>query len=129
MRIANFEFVFGGTMDSEELKKRTRLFALNVVRFVESLPRGRTADIMGGQLLRAGTSVAANYRSACKARSRADFVSKITIVEEADECQFWLEMFLETGIAEQSKVHSLLAEAKELTAIFTASGRTAKKGR
>ena len=76
-------------MDSEELKKRTKLFALAVIRFVESLPRGKTADVMGGQLLRAGTSVAANYRSACRARSRRDFVSKITIVEEeADESSF-----------------------------------------
>src|SRR3990172_3150170 len=116
----------GGTMDSEELKKRTKLFALAVIRFVESLPRGKTADVMGGQLLRAGTSVAANYRSACRARSRRDFVSKITIVEEeADESSFWLEMFLEAGIVDRTTISWLLSEAKELTAIFTASGRTA----
>jgi four helix bundle protein len=117
----------GGTMDSGELKKRTKRFALAVVRFVESLPRRRTADVMGGQLLRAGTSVAANYRSACRARSRRDFISKITIVEEeADESCFWLEMFLEAGIVERTTISWLLNEAKELTAIFTASGRTAK---
>jgi len=114
-------------MNPEDLKKRTKEFALRVLRFVNSVPRGRTEDILTKQLARAVTSVGANYRAACRARSRADFVSKITIVEEeADETQYWLELLLDQTPVSKTDITSLLEEAKELTAIFTASGKTAK---
>ena len=116
-------------MDSEELKRRTNFFALQVIRLIESLPPKQSVKIVGNQLLRSATSVAANYRSACKARSKADFVSKITIVEEeADESQFWLELMMEAGLVQESVVLPLYREARELTAIFTSSGETAKQG-
>ena len=117
------------TMNPEDLKKRTKEFALRVLQFVNSVQRGRTKDILTKQLARAATSVGANYRAACRARSKADFVSKITIVEEeADETQYWLELLLDQRPVNKSEITDLLEEAKELTAIFTASGKTAKWG-
>jgi four helix bundle protein len=117
-------------MTSEELKNRTKEFALRVLKFVNSVPQGRSADIISKQIARAATSVGANYRAACKARSKADFISKITIVEEeADETQYWLELLVDLEIGNQQEVKRLLEEAKELTAIFTASGKTAKHNR
>lgn len=114
-------------MKPEELKKRTKKFALNVITLVESLPRTRSADVIGRQLLYSSTSVGSNYRAACRARSRADFISKIGIVEEEiDESAYWLELLLETGISKTKNVEDLLIEANELTAIFSASGKTAK---
>jgi len=84
--------------------------------------------VLGKQLLRCGTSVAANYRAACRARTKAEFVAKVGIVvEESDEAVLWLELLAESGIVEASKTESLLFEARELTAIFTASRRTAKE--
>src|SRR3989449_2619107 len=83
----------GEVMSPVDLKDRTRAFALAIVCLVEELPRSRTADVIGTQLLRAGTSVGANYRAACRARSRKEFIAKMGIVEEeADESQFWLEL-------------------------------------
>ena len=117
-------------MTSEELKKRTKEFALRVLRFVDSLPQSKSVNIISKQLTRAATSVGANYRAACKARSKADFISKITIVEEeADETQYWLELLIDLEYGDQQQVVGLLEEAKELTAIFTASGKTAKHNR
>ena len=115
-------------MNPEELKDRTKEFALAVLRFVNSVQRGRTEDILTKQLAKAATSVGANYRAACRARSRADFVPKITIVEEeADETQYWLELLLEQIPIRAGEITGLIEEAKELTAIFTASGKTAKR--
>jgi len=117
-------------MNSEELKKRTKQFALRVLRFVDSLPKGRSEDILAKQLVRAATSIGANYRAACKARSKADFISKITIVEEeADESQYWLELIATHEKVDEKEITELLTEAMELTAIFTASGKTAKRNR
>lgn len=117
-------------MDSDELKKRTKAFALRVIRLVEWLPEKRTADVLGRQLLRSGTSVGANYRSACRARSTADFISKMGIVEEeADESIYWMELLIEAGIVESGKLESLIKEADELLAITVASIKTAKKNR
>ncbi len=114
-------------MDREELKRRTKGFALRIVRFVNTMPKDGVARILGNQLLRAGTSVGANYRSACRARSRADFISKIGVVEEeADETLYWLEVITEAGIVKSDGVSQLMAEADELVAIFTATGRSAK---
>jgi four helix bundle protein len=112
---------------TEQLRERTKALAVRIVRLYRSLPESRDAQIMGTQLLRCGTSVGANYRAVCRARSKADFVSKIGIVlEEADETVFWLELLVETGIMPDPRVKELLREARELTAIFTASQRTAR---
>lgn len=113
---------------SEELKRRTKRFALEVIEQVESLPRGTTAGVLGKQLVRAGTSVGANYRAACKARSPAEFVAKIGIVEEeADECGYWMELLIESGLVPEDALAALLREADELTAIMAASRKTASR--
>ncbi|MFH1562895.1 MAG: four helix bundle protein [Nitrospirota bacterium] len=117
-------------MNEEEMKQRTRKFALRIIRFVESLPRGRTADVIGKQLLRSGTSVGANYRAVCRAKSNADFISKMSIVEEeADESLYWIELLVESGMVEINKVKSLMEEASELVAIVVTSIKTAKTKR
>ncbi len=114
-------------MKADELKDRTKKFALRILKMVRSFPKTREADVIGTQLLRCGTSVAANYRAACRARSQADFISKITIVEEeSDESAFWMEFIIDAEILKKNLVEDLLKEANELTAIFTASGKTAR---
>ena len=114
----------------EELRDRTKRFAILVVKFFQTLPRTDEARILGKQLLRCATSVTANYRAVGRARSRAEFNSKIGIVvEEADESVFWLEMLAETDIVSREKVESLLQEGNELLAIFAASQRTARANR
>ena len=117
-------------MNSEELKKRTKRFALDIIKMVGSLPNNPAAKVIGNQLTHAATSVGANYRSACRGRSKADFISKITIVEEeADESSFWIELLLEAEKISGEKVDALLKESNELVAISVASIRTAKKTR
>ena len=112
----------------EQLRERTKQFALRIVNLFRALPRSPVPQIIGTQLLRSGTSVAANYRAVCRARSKADLVAKIAVVvEEADETVFWLEMLVESGIVRAKKMESLLKEAKELLAIFAASQRTARE--
>src|SRR6266571_3220987 len=112
----------------DEFKKRTKRFALRVIRLIESLPTGKTANHIGGQLLRAGTSVGANYRAACRARSNADFCSKMGIVEEeADECMFWMELLIEAQLVRAKLLQSLMDEANEILSIVVASIRTARK--
>ncbi len=111
----------------ENLKQRTKKFALDVIRLVQMLPRNQTADVIGRQLLRSGTSVAANYRAACRTRSQADFVNKMGIVEEeADETQFWLEMLAEAELVKQEAVATLARECDELVAITVSSIKTAR---
>jgi len=113
-------------MDQHDLKRRTKDFALQVIRFVEALPHTPTTQIIGRQLIRSGTSVAANYRAACRARSKLEFSAKIgVVVEEADETAFWLELLAESKIIDESKISIFLQEADELTAIFVASRKTA----
>jgi four helix bundle protein len=113
----------------EQLRERTKQFAIRVVKLFRSLPKSDEARIMGKQVLRAGTSVAANYRAVCRARSRAEFISKVGVtVEEADETVFWLELLVETGIVPKDRMQGLLAEANELLAILAASQRTARAG-
>jgi four helix bundle protein len=117
-------------MGNDDLKIRTKKFALRVVRLVESLPNTQTARVIGNQLLRCGTSVAANYRAACRARSKADFISKMGIVEEeTDESAFWIEMLVETNIIKEISVADLLDEAEQLTKIFVSSINTARGGK
>jgi four helix bundle protein len=115
-------------VDQDEMKQRTKLFALGIIQLVESLPKERTAGVLGGQLLRSGTSVGSNYRSACRAKSIADFISKMGIVEEeADESSYWMELLIEAGIEVNIKMKALMKEAEELLAITVASIKTARK--
>ena len=112
-------------MNESDLKARTKLFARRVLRLVEALPRNRSGNIVAGQLGRSGTSVGANYRAACRARSTADFASKLGIVEEeADESAFWMELVIEEGMLAPEKVRPLWEEANELTAIMVSSRKT-----
>ena len=112
----------------EELKRRTKQFAIRIGKLFRSLPKTEEARTIGRQLLRSGTSVAANYRAVCRARSKAEFIAKIgVVVEEADETVFWLEMLVEATIVSAKKMDDLLREANELLAIFAASQRTAKR--
>ena len=111
----------------EELRKRTKLFALRIIRLFRRLPKSTEAQVLGKQALRSGTSVGANYRAAGRARSKAEFISKIGIVvEEADETVFWLECLVESGIVKKELLQDLLAEANGLVAIFAGSQRTAR---
>ena len=115
-------------MEQKDLKKRTKEFALRIIRLVEALPKSRTADIIGRQLLRSGTSVGANYRAACRARSTPEFIAKLGIVEEeADESLFWMELLIEAGIVESGKLEDLMKEADEILAIIVSSIKTARK--
>jgi len=127
--------LFGGTvaaflavMNQQQLRERTKMFAKTIVRFCRSLPCEWDVREMGKQLLRSGTSVAANYRACGRARSDKEFCSKLgVVVEEADESQLWLELLPEADPTIDDEIHGhLLKEAGELTAIFTASHRTAK---
>jgi len=112
----------------EELRDRTKKFALRIIRLFRSLPYRTDAQVLGKQLLRCGTSVAANYRAVCRARSKQEFIARIGIVaEEADESVLWLELLNESGITKQDLTEDLLKEARELTAILTASRQTAKR--
>src|SRR5216684_3763110 len=115
------------TFPHEELKRRTKSFAIRIVKMFRSLPKTEEARVIGRQILRSGTSVAANYRAVCRARSKAEFIAKIgVVVEEADETVFWLELLVQAGIVQQDQVEGILAEANELLAIFAASQRTVK---
>src|SRR5208337_5406039 len=110
-----------------DLKLRTKEFALRVVRLYRALPPREEARTIGKQLLRSGTSIGANYRAACRARSRPEFVAKLGIVlEEADETVFWLELMQDAGVFPEAKLREIVQEARELVAIFVASVRTAK---
>jgi four helix bundle protein len=114
-------------MKADEMKRRTRAFALRIIHLVESLPPSRTADVIGKQLIRCGTSVGANYRASCRAKSVADFIAKMGIVEEeADEAIYWIELLIESGLIRRSRVADLLDEADQLVAIVVSSIRTAR---
>ncbi len=112
---------------SEELQERAKRFAVDVVRTIDPLPYRRSTDILGKQIVRSATAVGANYRAACRARSKAEFVAKMhTVQEEADETQYWIELLHESGAIAENDYRRLLSEAGELTAIFTASEKTAR---
>lgn len=114
-------------MNTGELKQRTKAFALRVIKLVEALPHGRAADVMGKQLLRCGTSVGANYRASCRAKSPADFIAKMSIVEEeADEAMYWMELLVESNLVSQERVAALMDEANQLVAIIVSSIKTAR---
>ena len=111
-----------------EFQRRTKPFALDLIRLVDGLPRSTARDVIGRQLVRSGTSVAANYRSACRARSPADFVAKLGIVEEeADESQLWLEMLGEAQLMRAEALASLVREADEIVRVVAASRMTARR--
>jgi four helix bundle protein len=123
LRIADF----GRKVNQADYKKRTALFSLRIIRLVESLPNGKTEAVLGKQLLRSGTSVGANYRSACRAKSTSDFIYKMSIVEEeADETIYWLELMNEAGLTKLEDIKELLEEANQLLAMTVASIKTAK---
>jgi len=114
-----------GDVDEQTFKNRTKQFALEVLRLVETLPRNRTADVIGRQLLRSGTSVGANYRAACRGRSASDVAAKLSIVEEeADESMYWMELLVESGTVVPNRVDALMKEANELLAMTVASIKT-----
>lgn len=114
----------------EQMRARTKQFALRVVKLFRVLPRSPDVQVMGRQVLRSGTSVAANYRAVCRARSSAEFLAKMGIViEEADETVFWLELLTESGIVRAGQMEALLQEANELLALFAASAQTARRKR
>jgi four helix bundle protein len=126
-----FEFLIldwrTGSVDELELKKRTKAFALRVMKLVGALPETTAGRTIGNQLIRSATSVGANYRSACRGRSKPEFVAKLGIVvEEADECVYWLELIIEGELLKKALVEPLLLEANELTAIMIASHKTAQ---
>ena len=113
-----------------DLKKRTKQFALRVIRLVESLPRTETARVIGNQLLRSSTSVPANYRASCRARSNAEFIAKLGIVEEeTDESVFWIEMLVDANLVESARTRNLMDEGNQLTAIWVSSINTARRGK
>jgi four helix bundle protein len=112
----------------EELRDRTKAFAIRIVKLCGLLPRTADSQVVGKQLLRCGTSVAANYRAACRGRSRAEWIAKIgLVVEEADETVFWLEMLSDCGIVPSQRCEDILKKARELSAIFTAAQHTARR--
>ena len=109
------------------MKRRTKEFALRVIRLAGSLPKKRSAAVIAGQLLRSGTSVGANYRAACRAKSQADFVAKIGIVEEeVDESLYWMELLIDAGLVTKKRLSLLMKEADELLAIAVSSIKTAR---
>ena len=117
-------------MTQQELKNRTKQLALRVIRLVESLPQTKTSKVIGGQLLRSGTSVGANYRAACRAKSTADFIAKLAIVEEeADESIYWIEMLVESNQIKMKLVEGLLQEFDEVLSIIVAAIKTSKSRR
>jgi four helix bundle protein len=115
-------------MDETIFKQRTKQLGLRIIELVEALPTTRTADVLGRQLIRSGTSIGANYRSACRGRSVADVIAKLRIVEEeADESMYWMELLLESGLVLPAQISELLREADEIIAMTVASIRTLQK--
>ncbi|HLL99540.1 MAG TPA: four helix bundle protein [Pyrinomonadaceae bacterium] len=117
-------------MTPEEMKLRTKQFALRIIRLVESLPQTKSADVIGKQLLRSGTSVGANYRASCRAKSPADFISKLAIVEEeADKSIYWMELLIEANIVKENLLKSLIDETNQILSIIVSSIKTLKEKR
>jgi four helix bundle protein len=114
-------------MNPEDMKRRTRAFTLRVIRLAESLPNTPTAKVIKNQMLRCGSSVGANYRAACRAKSKPDFVSKMgTVEEEADESIYWMELLIDAEIVTRSRIADLLDEADQILAIVISSIKTAR---
>jgi len=112
---------------AEQLRIRTKAFAVRIVKVADALPRGAAGFVLAKQLIGSGTSAAANYRAACKARSKAEFIAKLSIVvEEMDETLFWLELIAELGLVKPKRLAAITDEANQLTAIFVASRKTSR---
>jgi four helix bundle protein len=117
-------------MDEDELKKRTKQFGLRIIKLVNALPKTTAGRAIGGQLVRAGTSVGANYRAACRSRSKAEFIARLGVVEEeADESGFWLETIIESELMKPKLIEPLMKEANELVAIMTSSRISAARNK
>jgi four helix bundle protein len=114
-------------MNQDDFKKRTKAFALRIIRLAESLPDTPTARVMRNQMLRYGPAVGANYRAACRAKSKPDFISKMgTVEEEADETVYWMELLIDAEIVKRSLISDLLKEADEILSIVVTSIKTAR---
>jgi four helix bundle protein len=123
-RFSNFDLE--DLMNEPQMKNRTKQFALRILKMADALPTSRSGNAIANQLVRSGTSVAANYRALCRSKSRADFINKTSIVEEeADESGFWLELIVDAGLMSAIRVKPLLEEVSEITAILVASRKTA----
>lgn len=112
-------------MNEQEFKDRTKKLALRIIKLIEALPKNQTGEIIGRQLLRSGMSVGANYRAACRGKSSADVINKLSIVEEeADESIYWMELLVESGLVSQAKMTNLMTEMNEIVAMIVASIKT-----
>jgi four helix bundle protein len=112
-------------MNEQEFKQRTKALALRVIKLVSSLPKNTVSEVIGKQLIRSGTAVGANYRAACRARSTADLIAKLRIVEEeADECLYWMELIVEAKLLEVTNLSSIMSETNEILAMTVASIKT-----
>jgi four helix bundle protein len=112
-------------MNEQEFKQRTKALALRVIKLVSSLPKNTVSEVIGKQLIRSGTAVGANYRAACRARSTADLIAKLRIVEEeADECLYWMELIVEAKLVEVANLRSIMSETNEILAMTVASIKT-----
>lgn len=117
-------------MDKEVLKKRTKEFALRIIRLVNTIPLSSTGKVIDNQLLRSGTSVGANYRAACLGRSKAEFIAKIgNVIEEADESIYWMELLIEADIIKERMLSNLIQEAKEILAIMITTKKSAENNK
>ena len=115
-------------MDENLFKQRTKQLALRFIEIVDALPKNRTADVIGRQLIRSGTSIDANYRAACRGKSTADVIAKLRIVEEeADESAYWMELLIESGLIAEARLSELLQETNEIIAMTVASIRTLQR--
>jgi four helix bundle protein len=115
-------------VDENLFKQRTKQLALRFIEMVDALPKNRTADVIGRQLIRSGTSIGANYRAACRGKSTADVIAKLRIVEEeADESAYWMELLIESGLLSVARVSELMQETNEIIAMTVASIRTLQK--
>ena len=113
-------------MDEHLFKQRTKQLAVRFIEMVDALPKNRTADVLGRQLIRSGTSIGANYRAACRGKSTADVIAKLRIVEE-DESAYWMELLIESGLLAKARLSELLQETNEIVAMTVASIRTLQK--
>jgi four helix bundle protein len=115
-------------MNKEALKQRTKQYALRIIRLINVLPKTVVGYAVSRQLIRSGTSVGANYRAVCRSRSKAEFISKLgTVIEEADESAFWLEIIIDSKLMKKELIEPLLAETNEIVAIMSSSRITASK--
>jgi four helix bundle protein len=116
-----------GFMTREEMKNRTKLYANRIVKLCSALPKDWVAQMLGKQLLRSGTSVGANYRAVCRAKSASDFINKLRIVEEeCDESLFWMELLADNGFVKESRLGDLMKESNEILSIIVSSAKTAR---